>query len=116
MRKLRDIGLELHLWFSDIDPLNRRRRLVAELPPGSDTEHVWLAVNGRKRGKHLSLQGVWELLRHYANHVGISKRVYPQRFPQKSYDLVILNDCLLSAVPTKPVTPLLFGYLLGLTH
>lgn len=77
MRKLRDIGLGLHLWFSDIDPLNRRRRLVAELPPGSDTEHVWQAVTGRKRGKHLSPQGVWELLRHYANHAGISQRVYP---------------------------------------
>ena len=51
--------------------------VVAELPLGSDTEHVWLAVTGRKRGKHLSPQGVWELLRHYANHAGISKRVYP---------------------------------------
>ncbi len=61
----------LHQW------LRERRLLVAELPPGSDTEHVWLAVTGRKRGKHLSPQGVWELLRHYANHAGISKRVYP---------------------------------------
>ncbi len=61
----------LHQW------LRERRLLVAELPPGSDTEHVWLAMTGRKRGKHLSPQGVWELLRHYANHAGISKRVYP---------------------------------------
>jgi integrase/recombinase XerD len=61
----------LHQW------LRERRLLVAELPPGSDTEHVWLAVTGRKRGKHLSPQGVWELLRHYANEAGISKRVYP---------------------------------------
>lgn len=38
---------------------------------------MWLAVTGRKRGKHHSPQGVRELLRHYANHAGISKRVYP---------------------------------------
>ena len=61
----------LHQW------LRERRLLVAELPLGSDTEHVWLVVTGRKRGKHLSPQGVWELLRHYANHAGINKRVYP---------------------------------------
>ena len=61
----------LHQW------LRERRLLVAEMPPGGDAEHVWLAVAGRKRGKHLSPQGVWELLRHYANKAGISKRVYP---------------------------------------
>lgn len=61
----------LHQW------LRERRVLVAEFPPGADIEHVWLVVVGRKRGKHLNPQGMWELVKYYANRAGISKRTYP---------------------------------------
>lgn len=61
----------LHQW------LRERRQVVAELPPGSDTEHVWLCVAGRKRGKHLQPQGMWELVKDYAKRAGITKRTYP---------------------------------------
>ena len=61
----------LHQW------LKERRYLLAELPPGSDSEYIWLIPTGFKRGKRWGAQGVRKMLKTYAPLAGIRKNVYP---------------------------------------
>lgn len=61
----------LHQW------LRERRHLLADLPPGSDSDFIWLILTGFKRGQHWGAQGVRKMLKTYAPLAGIKKNVYP---------------------------------------
>lgn len=82
----------LHQW------LRYRSKLIDELPPGSDTQAIWIVPAGTYKGKRLTIRSVHKMLERFRNHANIQKTVNPHKLRHTFATEAIRNGAKLHAV------------------